>query len=823
LRLLKIARVSEPAERRPRKSPGRSPRFGDPDEHGREIESAISAITVAQKQRAPVLGVDPRLILVIEFHSAIADAEIARNDMVVLDGADKSAVVAFADDVSLATFHERLAAYRGPKPEGQESAQYQSFFDSIVSIRVFGPDDRVSIMCSEYVRELPEPTRLRLDVQCWHPGDAVAASEWLSELNRAAVAAGGEVVTTYKNDPIGLLISRVLLPSGALELLAELDVIASIDLLPSTDLTTAELHNYEASELPAVAAPSKNAPVLGLIDSGVASAHPLLAGAVLSAEALSPHITDGEDRHGHGTMVASLAIHGPIPEALTQAQLVPLARIVSVAVLDSDCAFPDDSLWEQDLVDAIEYCAGQGARVINLSLGDLNRPFRGPRQSPIAAIVDQLARQLNVVVVVSTGNSDPMTYLNDDTGSPFRQYVADLHGHADTGLLPPATAAIALTVGGFSRARAAGGYASREPVERRSYSPPGWPSSITRRGLGVESAVKPELVAPAGTHAFEPNRPTILDAELAVVGAGIGSKLLAWDLGTSYAAPLVSRVALGVLHRFPDFSANLVRALVLLGANPVWLGDDIEVAGASQPKAAQRAAVRSLTGYGETSLGSALDVTPHRVVLTAEASIQMNAVHIYQLPIPSSFYHSGGKRFMDVSLTFDPPTRSQRLDYLGNKLEFHVVRDIGLDEVLEVFTKFAGQDDREDEGLEEEELEADVDGDHVVKKSSGISDLLGSRRINFDASVSELSRSANQRAHREFSQKWSPSSTDGAFLVVRSLNRWADSTLEQDYAVAVSLRRDESQAEIYNELALQLEAVAEIELVAEAETEVELG
>ena len=774
--------------------------------------------------RAPVLGVDPRLILVIEFHAAIDDAEIARNDMVLLDGADKSAVVAFADDVSLATFHDRLVAYRGPKPEGQESAQYQSFFDAIVSIRVFGPDDRVSTACSEYVRELAEPTRLRLDVQCWHPGDAATAREWLSELNRASVAAGGEVVTTYQNDPIGLLISRVLLPSRALELLAELDVIASIDLLPSTDLTKAELHNYEASKVPEAAAPSKNSPILGLIDSGVASAHPLLAGAVLSAEALSPHIADGEDRHGHGTMVASLAIHGPILEALTQAQLVPLARIVSVAVLDSDCAFPDDSLWEQDMADAIMYCAGQGARVINLSLGDLNRPFRGPRQSPIAAIVDQLARQLNVVVVVSTGNSDPVTYLKD-TGSPFRQYVADLHGHADTGLLPPATAAIALTVGGFSRARAAGGYVSREPVERKPYSPPGWPSSITRRGLGVESALKPELVAPAGTHAFEPNRPTIRDAELAVVGAGIGSKLLAWDLGTSYAAPLVSRVALGVLHRFPDFSANLVRALVLLGANPVWSGDDIEVAGASRPKAARRAAVRSLTGYGETSLVSALDVTPHRVVLTAEASIQMNAVHIYQLPIPSSFYHSGGKRFMDVSLTFDPPTRSQRLDYLGNKLEFYVVRDIALDEVLEVFTKFAGQDDEEAQSMEEgdkDELQTDLDGDEVVKKSSGISDLLGSRRINFDASVGELSRSANQRAHREFSQKWSPPSTEGAFLVVRSLNRWSDPTLEQDYAVAVSLRRDESQAEIYNELALQLEAVAEIELEAEIETEIKL-
>lgn len=774
-----------------------------------------------EQQRLKVLGVDPRLVVVLEFHSTIDDAEIHRNDMVLLDGSDRHAVVAFADDPSFAIFNERLHAYRGPIPDGQKGPSYEAFFDAIISIRVYGPQDRISSNCAEYVAALESVERLRLDVQCWHPADSNLASEWIADLRTAAEAAAGEIVTVYRNDAIGVMIARVYLPSARLAEFAELDVIASINLLPATDLTRAELYSLTPSDLPEVVAPARHAPILGLIDSGVASAHPLLAGAIQAAETLSPHIADGEDRHGHGTMVASLALHGPIADAIRQPRLVPIARIVSVAVLDSDAQFPDGSLWEQDIADAIEYCASQGARVINLSLGDPSRPFKPPRQHAISAIVDDLARRHDLVIVASVGNSDPATYLRSN--DPARNYVIDLLADPETGILPPGTAALALTVGGFSPGATAGGYASREPVERIPFGSAGWPASITRAGPGVERAVKPELVAPSGTHAHEPGRPFVRDAELDVVGATIGGtgRLLGTDFGTSFAAPLVSRVALGVLARFPAFSANLTRALVLLGARPTWDGAELEVTGTAQTSAARKVAVRRLNGFGQTTLDRTLEVSPHRAVLVAEGTIAMNGVHIYDLPLPSSFYSSGGKRYLDVALGFDPPTRSQRLDYLGNKIEFYVVRDIEMGELVDIFTKAADEAEDDSDELEDdtdEDVDSDVDSPDA-RPSRGLSKLLGSRNLKFDTSVVERSRSANQRGGLTFGQVLSAPTTAGAYVVVRSINRWCDDTAEQPYALAVSLRRDEGQPEIYTELAARLEAVAELEVEVEGEIE----
>ena len=348
----------------------------------------------------------------------------------------------------------------------------------------------------------------------------------------------------------------------------------------------------------------------------------------------------------------------------------------------------------------------------------------------------------------------------------------------------------------------------------------------------MERAIKPELVAPSGTHGYEPGR-IVTDTELSVVAAwaGISGRILGADLGTSYATALVARVALGVLARYPDFSANLTRALVLLGAQPTWNGDELEITGAVQPGAKKREAVRQLVGYGQPTLESALEVTAHRAVLIAEASIPMDGVHVYDLPIPSSFYQSGGRRYLDVALAFDPPARSQRLDYLGNKIEFYVVRNIEIDELVDVFAKFSDQDLEDDEeppnidGAGNDHPGApdadaiDDEGDTTPPRQPGISEALGSRLIKLDTTLSERSRSANQRGSVMFSQRWNDSAAGKTYIVVRSVNRWCDNSLIQPYALTVSLRRDAEQAEIYTELAAQLEAVIEVEPELEVELE----
>ena len=80
-------------------------------------------------------------------------------------------------------------------------------------------------------------------------------------------------------------------------------------------------------------------------------------------------------------------------------------------------------------------------------------------------------------------------------------------------------------------------------------------------------------------------------------------------------------------------------------------------------------------------------------------------------------------------------------------------------------------------------------------------------------------RSANQLGRKQFKQRWSEPTTGGTYLVVRNVNRWCDSSMFQTYALAVSLRRDTDQPEIYAELAARLEAVIELEIEVETELE----
>lgn len=737
--------------------------------------------------------------------------------MTLLDGSNSHAVIAFADDPSLQMFNERLDAYMGPIPDGQKYPPFVAFFDAISGLRAYGPRDRVSEECREHVDSLSEAEVLRLDVQCWHPDDSTIAAEWLRDLRSAVDGAEGKVVSTYQNDAAGVLVARIYLSSDRLDELAEVDVIASIDLLPHPDLSAGEIFGIDEEQLPDIAAPADEAPILGLVDSGVASAHPLLAGSILASEALSQHLDDGEDRIGHGTMVASLALFGPLATALRLPRMVPIARVVSVRVLDGDGFFPDQSLWESDMVAAIEYCVSQGARVINLSLGDATKPFRPPRQLPAAALIDQLARTHNVVIVTSAGNSDPSEYLQP-SDDPGLTYVVDLLEHDRTGLLAPGTAALALTVGGVAGADAAGAHTGREPAERKPYGGRHWPSTVTRRGFGVGDAIKPELVAVSGTHEYEPGRQVVRDAELAVVGAHVGvpGRLLGVDLGTSLAAPLVSRIALAVLARFPDFSANLVRALVLLGARQEWDPPELE----AESRAHRADVVRRLIGYGEPSIAGSLEVNDHRAVLVGEGAIPMDGVHIYDVPIPRSFLESGGKRYVDIALAFDPPARGQRLDYLGNKIEFYLVRGMGVDELVETFAHLDPEESAEPgSGEAETELDDASESDAVDEGRPPAISSLGRRIVKLDTSAQFRSRSANQLGRWTISQRLSASDDLPMHIVVRSVNRWCDATASQDYALAVSLARDVERGEIYAELANRLESVIEVELEAEAEAE----
>ena len=367
------------------------------------------------------------------------------------------------------------------------------------------------------------------------------------------------------------------------------------------------------------------------------------------------------------------------------------------------------------------------------------------------------------------------------------------------GLLDPGTSLLSLTAGGLTDAAASGAHNSHETLRRQPMGKPGWPSPITRKGPGPGQAVKPEVSESAGTLGIEEGVLVSNDAELGVIGASAeAGRLLNWDVGTSYAVPLVSRVAAAVVSKFPTFSAELIRSLVLVSTERLPFADNWD-----GTDSVRLEAERALVGYGRPSIARATESTSHRAILVAEDSIQVNGVHIYEIPVPSSFMSPGGKRGLDVALAYSPPTRVRRLDYMASGMEYHIVKGLPLDEVAEVFA-------RVDEGEEED---GEDDDEEEISSASG----LGSNLVKLVPTTQTRSRGANQLGRKVFHQRLDASTDNPMFLVVRNINRWDDDAARQPYALAVALWRDEGQPELHAELQALLEAAVEISVEIELE------
>jgi hypothetical protein len=94
---------------------------------------------------------------------------------------------------------------------------------------------------------------------------------------------------------------------GSQVVLVPIDRVRQIAALPQLELTQPSVLTATPQDLPVVMPPAPDAPVLAVINSGAASSHPMLVPAVLGVD-WAGGIGDGGDHHGHGIMVASLAL-----------------------------------------------------------------------------------------------------------------------------------------------------------------------------------------------------------------------------------------------------------------------------------------------------------------------------------------------------------------------------------------------------------------------------------------------------------------------------------------------------------------------------------
>lgn len=655
----------------------------DYKQHGASIDQKITDAIEAQKKKQKIAEIDPSLILKIKLDAPISEEEWSRVGLSVLATDQDQTLILFADDNELQTFKARVAAYRSGPADGKKNPQYDGFVTAIAELGQIDSIDRIGSVLKHSGITLPAHFSAKdsylLDVELWQPSPEMA------EIFTYRVATklkdlGGKVISEYRGNAALLL--RIEAKGEAIRGILELPEVASIDYPPLPDLPPEDLSEFTVEGLPNVLPPGDGAGAIGIVDSGITSAHPLLETAVIEAFGQPVELTDADEK-GHGTPVSGIAIYGDLRSVLAGGAVAQRFHIASARVVNKHGRFDDKSLVPEQMNAAIRRLHAAGCTVINISLGDRSRSAAN-KPSAWAATLDDLARELDLVIVVSAGNSDRAALIHKYGDGIVAAYPEFLHD-AGNKIFEPATAINVITVGSIASSNGLseddGQFVGIQPIAAA-----GQPSPFTRIGPGIGGMIKPDLVEFGGTALFDGTIQNLIDGQNRAAAGVISlhnlylQRLLTSVSGTSFSAPLVAYKAALIREAFPHTTANFTRALLALCAE--YPEPAVEALGNSQEK------ILDTMGYGHPNIENALSSDDSRVILYREDALAIDKFAIYEIPVPTDFQKIKGRRQIKVSLAYDPPVRHTRLDYAGIEMSFELVRGTSQEEVFDHFRKW---------------------------------------------------------------------------------------------------------------------------------------
>jgi hypothetical protein len=275
--------------------------------------------------------------------------------------------------------------------------------------------------------------------------------------------------------------------------------------------------------------------------------------------------------------------------------------------------------------------------------------------SLVAHVLDEQSRARNMLAVVTAGNIRDARQIRT-----YPHEIQDPYWRIDA----PADSLLALTVGSIAR------YDSNGTLSR-----PGEVSPFSRRGPGVDGGIKPELVAHGGNCHNDGNP----SSRIGVQGIHGSGTYIGWDFGTSFSAPLISRMAAQLFHHYENPSANLVKALLCHFTEP-----RLTPATIIDPK--------YLVGFGEPRIEAAMWASSSSAAFLYSGTIQNNTYKFVPFFVPSAFASNrDAKLGIRITLVLDPPIDSDNpTEYSKSRVSvtmFKATRS-GLKEVaLEPFPK----------------------------------------------------------------------------------------------------------------------------------------
>jgi hypothetical protein len=534
----------------------------------------------------------------------------------------------------------------------------------------------------------PSDTRVRW-WEAWLRRDA-AANEVLGQFRGIANSAGIQVSERHLQFPDRIVVlvrgpAEALSASAAfLDLLAELRA-AKECATDFVNLPPRDQAEWIEHALQRITPPLVGAPAVCLLDTGLTLGHPLLALAVVPADAQSVNPDwDATDFDGHGTELAGLSLYGDLVDLFTSNDPLTLThRLESVRILPAPPAINDPELYgaiTSEAVGRAEIQAPERLRSICLATTTRDGRDRG-RPSSWSAEIDQICAgvrdEYRRLMFVAAGNTD----LGNRHEYPNANYTDSIHD--------PAQAWNALTVGAFTERSVI-----RSP-DYRGWHPVGVPgrlspSSTTSIPWAPSWPLKPDVVLEGGNDAIDPatkQADTIDDLALLTTAVDPSGRLLTTTKDTSAAVALGSRMGAIIQSQYGQFWPESVRGLIIHSAR--WTEGMLqEFDGEAKAKQLR---LRSY-GYGVPRLDQALWSAGNALTLVVQDELQpfekvdgaVNSkdMQIHSIPWPKDVLSSLGAVPVTMRITLsyfiqpNPGERGwgNRYRYASHGLRFAVRR-----------------------------------------------------------------------------------------------------------------------------------------------------
>lgn len=688
----------------------------------------------ALELRADSAGLAPERLLVFEVRDSIAafanavqnvaGLELVDEEELEGDGEDKHpfAYLLVPDMVALrnllSLWQRWLAGQlvRGETP-------WANVFELLKDLRPWGPLDRVhasdATFLADIVEGLDDAELVRLEVELVYRVQDRVANEQEANVRAAINARGGRIVSQARIVDIGYHALLADIPAWAVREIVERrsEGIAGLEpiqhIRPQSASTSIELGDVVEEEVTPIAQPELGEPILALLDGVPVAAHRLLNRHIDLDDPFDLEPSALVANRFHGTAMASLIVHG---DRNGTGQALP-RRIHVMPVMGDNDDFPRDRLVVDLIYLAIVRLREQrpGVVIVNLSLGNRNRPFHG-QLSPWARLLDRLSNRFGLLFIVSAGNAtadfgvpaypNGLAYETADGAHRATSMITALQSLiGERRMFSPAETVNGITVGACNSdaVTPADRALARAVIDPFPDHDTANPSSAL--GPGFARSVKPDILMPGSKEHMQVVRNHAhIDVRPGRASRGAGLKVAAppiagrenqdgYTNGTSAAAALASRTCHEIhdaleaeygadfLAMPPLQRAVLLKALLVHPAR--WPRDVAELIkdtvgpwGRGQAPR-QKDNIRRFIGYGMVDAEDAVACAADRATFFAVGSLHRDRSVTIAVPVPLAIGGKSQPHSLSATLAWFTPVSPGRKSYRSCRLKILKPASIG--------------------------------------------------------------------------------------------------------------------------------------------------